>query len=115
MKRKRDEAHREEEEEEEVKKVCKEGLQLFHHNVCLLLFLQSDVSTREYDSQRRGRTPPVSRSLCVSRPPSAQRIRGGEAWRARGDAGRSRAAAGHERLSVHAARKRVRGSHAHQS
>lgn len=55
MKRKRDEAHR---KEEEVKKVCKEGLQLFHHNVCLLLFLQSDASTREYDSQRRGRTPP---------------------------------------------------------
>lgn len=49
VKRKREDAEscpdkREEEEEEEkergeIKKVCKEGFQLFHHNVCLLLFL----------------------------------------------------------------------------
>lgn len=43
-----------------------------------------------------------------SRPPRAERLRGGEAWRAGGDAGRSRAAAGHERLSVGSAGTSVR-------
>lgn len=45
----------------------------------------------------------------LSRPcPRAQRLRGGEAWRAGGDAGRSRAAAGPERLSVGSATTSVR-------
>lgn len=43
-----------------------------------------------------------------SRLPRAERLRGGETWRAGGDAGRSRAAAGHERVSVVSAGTRVR-------
>lgn len=43
VKRKREDAdsHADEKEEKwgEIKKVSKEGFQLFHHNVCLLLFL----------------------------------------------------------------------------
>lgn len=33
--------------EEEIKNVCKEGFQLFHHNVCLLLSLPMKRKTRE--------------------------------------------------------------------
>lgn len=40
LKRKRGDAecHADKKEEGEIKKVCKEGFQLFHHNVCLLFF-----------------------------------------------------------------------------
>lgn len=43
-----------------------------------------------------------------SRSPRAEGLRGGEAWRAGGDAGRSRAAAGHELLSARSAATSVR-------
>lgn len=37
--RRDDEEEKEEEEEDEIKKVCREGFQLFHHNVCFLPLL----------------------------------------------------------------------------
>lgn len=40
LKRKREDAECDKKGEEEVKKFCKEGFHLFHHNVCLLFLLQ---------------------------------------------------------------------------
>lgn len=118
LKRKREDAENtsdEIEERGEIKKVCKEGFQLFHHNVCLLLFLSPKNHTLKTHrdeahvfSCRERWLDSLSHCVCVFfRSSCVKGLCGGEAWRAGGDAGCSCVAIGYDQLFVSTAQPSV--------
>lgn len=93
--------------EEEIKKVCKEGFQLFCHNVCLL-FSPLPMTCTLWDWWLWIQWPVGTLTGVVSRSPCVEGLRGVEAWWAGGDAGCSRASARHEQLFGRSAPTSVR-------